>query len=69
MHILLTNDDGIYAPGIYALFLELKKIGRVTVVAPDRERSAVGHGITLSHPLWHKKVSRKNIFFGHNLRM
>ncbi|VAX34870.1 5'-nucleotidase SurE [hydrothermal vent metagenome] len=67
MHILLTNDDGIYAPGIYALYLELKKIGRVTVVAPDGERSAVGHGITLSHPLWHKKIHRKNKFFGHGI--
>jgi len=67
MHILLTNDDGIYAPGIYALYLELKKIGRVTVVAPDSERSSVGHGITLSHPIWHKKCYRKEKFFGHGV--
>jgi len=64
MHILLTNDDGIYAEGIYALYLELKKLGEVTVVAPDSERSSVGHGITLSHPIWHKKVDRKGRFFG-----
>jgi 5'-nucleotidase len=64
MRILLTNDDGIYAPGIYAFYLELKKIGEVTVVAPDSERSSVGHGITLAHPLWHKKVNRKGEFFG-----
>ena len=64
MHILLTNDDGIYAEGIYALYLELKKLGKVTVVAPDSERSSVGHGITLAHPIWHKKVSREGRFFG-----
>ena len=64
-HILLTNDDGIYAEGIYALYLELKKITpSVTIVAPDSEQSSVGHGITLSHPIWHKKVSRKGRFFG-----
>ena len=65
MKILLTNDDGIYAEGIYALYKELKKIGQVTVVAPESERSSVGHGITLSHPIWQKKVNRKGRFFGH----
>lgn len=64
MHILLTNDDGIYAEGIYALYTELKKIGQVTVVAPDSERSSVGHGITLAHPIWAKKVTRRGHFFG-----
>src|SRR3989338_604903 len=64
MRILLTNDDGIYADGIYALYLELKKIGAVTVVAPDSERSSVGHGITLAHPIWDKRVNRKGRFFG-----
>lgn len=67
MHILLTNDDGIYAEGIYALYLELKKIGKVTVVAPDVERSSVGHGITLAHPIWQKKVNRRNTFFGYGI--
>jgi len=43
MHILLTNDDGVYAPGLRALRGELKKLGRVTVVAPAGEQSAVGH--------------------------
>src|SRR3989338_7858028 len=64
MRILLTNDDGIYADGIYALYLELKKIGTVTVAAPDSERSSVGHGITLAHPIWDKRVNRKGQFFG-----
>ena len=64
MQILLTNDDGIYAEGIYAVYSELKKIGKVTVVAPDSEKSSVGHGITLSHPIWHKKIKRKGRVFG-----
>ena len=67
MRILLTNDDGIYADGIFALYKELKKIGEVTVVAPDSEKSSVGHGITLSHPIWFKKVHRKSKFFGYGI--
>jgi len=51
MEILLTNDDGIFAPGIRALTHELCKIGNVTVLAPDREQSATGHAITVHHPL------------------
>jgi 5'-nucleotidase len=49
--VLLTNDDGIYAPGLWALFEHLKSDHHLMVVAPDRERSAVGHGITLHQPL------------------
>jgi 5'-nucleotidase len=67
MNILLTNDDGIYAEGIYAVYQELLKVGDVTVVAPDSERSSVGHGITLSHPIWYKKVRRKGSFFGYGI--
>jgi 5'-nucleotidase len=51
MKILVTNDDGINARGITFLAEQLRKIGSVTVVAPDRERSAVGHALTLHHPL------------------
>lgn len=51
LNILLTNDDGIHAEGLWALYHALQPHHRVTVVAPDRERSAVGHGITLHHPL------------------
>lgn len=51
MKILLTNDDGIYFEGLWALHKRFKQKHHVTVVAPDRERSAVGHGITLHHPL------------------
>ena len=65
MKILLTNDDGIYAEGIYSFYKELKKIADVIVVAPDSERSSVGHGITLAHPIWQRKVNRKGKFFGY----
>lgn len=51
MHIMVTNDDGIHAPGILALASALRVLGDVTVVAPDRERSAVGHALTLNSPL------------------
>lgn len=51
MKILVTNDDGIHAPGIKFLAEALGEIGEVVVVAPDRERSAVGHALTLHHPL------------------
>ncbi|MBD3308572.1 5'/3'-nucleotidase SurE [candidate division KSB3 bacterium] len=52
MNILLTNDDGIYADGIAAIYTALKQAGHdVTVVAPSSERSAVGHAITVSDPL------------------
>jgi 5'-nucleotidase len=51
MRILLTNDDGIYAPGLRALRSELRKLGDVTVVAPATEQSAAGHSVTLLNPL------------------
>lgn len=51
MNILLTNDDGIHAKGLWALYRQFSVRHSVTVVAPDRERSAVGHGITLHQPL------------------
>jgi 5'-nucleotidase len=51
MQILLTNDDGIHAEGLWALEKALSSEHQTTVVAPDMERSAVGHSITLIHPL------------------
>lgn len=51
MRILLTNDDGIHAPGLRAMRQELKRMGEVTVVAPAGEQSAVGHSVTLLTPL------------------
>ena len=65
MNILLTNDDGIFSEGIRALYESLSQIGKVTIVAPDSERSAVGHAITLSDPLRVKKVNRSGKFFGY----
>jgi 5'-nucleotidase len=49
--ILVTNDDGIHSPGLVALAERLARVARVVVVAPDRERSAVGHSLTLHSPL------------------
>jgi len=51
MQILVTNDDGIHARGLWALAGELKKFADVTVVAPDGERSAIGTAVTLRYPL------------------
>lgn len=51
MKILVTNDDGIFAEGIYKLAKNLSKKHEVFVVAPDRQRSATGHAITMHHPL------------------
>ena len=67
MNILLTNDDGIASEGIYALYLELKKIAKVTVVAPDSERSSIGHAITLAHPIRYKTLDRNGKFFGYGI--
>lgn len=49
--ILVTNDDGIHSPGLKALAEALKDTGEVSVIAPDRERSAAGHSLTLHKPL------------------
>jgi 5'-nucleotidase len=57
MNILLTNDDGIYAKGLAAIFQELSSLGKVTVVAPESEQSAVGHAISLNQPLRVRQVS------------
>jgi len=65
MKILLTNDDGIYADGLYSLYSELKKVGDCLVVAPDGQKSSVGHGITLNMPIWCKKFHRKGKLFGY----
>jgi 5'-nucleotidase len=56
VRILLTNDDGIYAPGLRALRKELQHLGEVVVVAPATEQSAVGHSITLLTPLLVQEV-------------
>lgn len=62
MKILVTNDDGIYAEGIVNLAAVLAKNSHeVVVIAPDRERSAAGHSITITEPLRMKEVSINNL--------
>jgi 5'-nucleotidase len=56
VQILLTNDDGIYAPGLAALERELRQLGDVCVVAPATEQSGVGHSITFLSPLVVKEL-------------
>ena len=56
MKILVTNDDGIKAESLWALVRELKNVARVTVVAPDGERSAIGTAVTLFEPLHVQEV-------------
>jgi len=56
MRILITNDDGIYSPGILALAEAASKFGDVRIVAPDVERSSAGHSITALHPLSYKRT-------------
>ena len=63
--ILISNDDGIDAPGLDALVRELRKISTVTVVAPDKQRSAVGNAITMNYPLRVKKYYKDRSFFGY----
>ena len=54
--ILVTNDDGVFSEGIERLAAALAEIGDVSTVAPDQERSAAGHSLTLQHPLRAKLV-------------
>ena len=56
MRILLTNDDGVYAPGLAAMERALRRLGEVFVVAPLREQSGVAHSITFLTPLQVRKV-------------
>jgi 5'-nucleotidase len=59
MQILITNDDGIYSPGIAALAKIAAQFGEITVMAPDVERSSMGHAVTHSIPLSFKKMARQ----------
>jgi 5'-nucleotidase len=65
MNILITNDDGIASSGIYALAKALQPFGKVHVVAPDRQQSAVGHALTVSEPLRVTRMWREGEFFGY----
>lgn len=68
MRILMTNDDGIFAPGLAALYKELVKIGDVTVVAPADSKSGAGHSITFNQPLVCSKVKVKDLFEGFSVQ-
>jgi 5'-nucleotidase len=56
IHILVTNDDGVNSPGLLALKQALEDVGRVSVIAPDSNRSAIGRGITIHNPLHVEEV-------------
>jgi 5'-nucleotidase len=57
MRILLSNDDGVYAEGLWIIARHLSQIAEVIIVAPDREQSAVGTAVTLRKPLRVQKIS------------
>ncbi len=57
--ILITNDDGILAPGLHALVEAVKELGEIVVVAPDKPQSGMGHAITIGHPL---RLNQVNVF-------
>jgi 5'-nucleotidase len=67
MQILLTNDDGIFAPGLAAIYKELVKIGDVTVAAPADSRSGASHSITFLRPLVCNKVDINGQFTGFSI--
>jgi 5'-nucleotidase len=68
VRILLTNDDGINAPGLAALAAEMAKHGEVVIYAPLSEMSAVGHAITISDPLRVSEMRKNGDFFGFAVR-
>lgn len=57
MRILLSNDDGYFSPGIYALATELAKVADITVVAPERDRSGASNSLTLDRPLQMRRAA------------
>ncbi|HET9429996.1 MAG TPA: 5'/3'-nucleotidase SurE, partial [Chitinophagaceae bacterium] len=59
--ILITNDDGITAPGIMNLVESVKDLGKIIVVAPDKPQSGMGHAITIGQPL---RLHKVNVFEG-----
>jgi 5'-nucleotidase len=61
MRILVSNDDGVYSPGIRVLAEVATEFGEVRIVAPDVERSSMGHAITHSHPLSYRQTTIQNL--------
>ena len=68
MQILLTNDDGIFAPGLAAIYKELVKLGDVMVVAPADSRSGASHSVTFHQPLVCNKVDINGQFTGFSVQ-
>ena len=68
MKILLANDDGIFAPGLSAIYKELVKIGEVAVVAPSGSQSGASHSVTFSRPLLCNKVNIDDLFTGYSVK-
>lgn len=64
MRILITNDDGIFAPGLEALYQAVADLGHVDVVAPDDSQSATGHAISVLKPMLVRHVHVNNVFHG-----
>ncbi|MBP7933995.1 MAG: 5'/3'-nucleotidase SurE [Phycisphaerae bacterium] len=67
MRILLSNDDGILAPGLAALWNELRSLGEVAVVAPSSPQSAAAHGITVHGPIVVQRVHVQDAFVGYSV--
>jgi len=67
MRILLTNDDGIFAPGLAAIYKKLTSLGNVTVVAPASSRSGASHSITFNRPFVCNKVDINGLFTGYSV--
>src|ERR1700685_1203554 len=59
LNILVTNDDGIHAPGLRKLAQELQEIGTVTIVAPSQERSASAQSLTLRQPIYCEQIAER----------
>ncbi len=55
-HILVTNDDGIHAPGLKLLYREVRQLGKVTIIAPEHDNSAASHSLTMNRPLRARKI-------------
>lgn len=66
MHILLTNDDGIFAPGLAAIYKRLINLGKVTVVAPSDVQSGAGHAISLTE-VGSNRVTVNDLFEGYRI--
>lgn len=67
MNILLTNDDGIFAPGLAAMYKKLSRLGNVTVVAPADGQSGASHSITFAEPLICRHVEIEDLFTGYSV--